>query len=59
MACGTGACAWVVAGIASGKLGRIVRVHLRGGDLTVEWKAGEHVQMTGEAKEVFTGEYEI
>ena len=59
MACGTGACASVVAGIASGKLGSIVRVHLRGGDLTVEWKAGEHVQMTGEAKEVFTGEYEI
>jgi len=59
MACGTGACASVVAGIVSGKLGSIVKVHLRGGDLTVEWKAGEHVQMTGEAKEVFTGEYEI
>jgi len=27
--------------------------------LTVEWNEGEHVQMTGEAKEVFTGEYEI
>jgi len=59
MACGTGACASVVAGIISGKLGNIVKVHLRGGDLTVEWNEGEHVQMTGEAKEVFTGEYEI
>ena len=59
MACGTGACASVVAGIISGKLGNIVKVHLRGGDLTVEWKAGEHVQMTGEAKEVFAGEYEV
>ena len=59
MACGSGACASVVAGIISGKLGNIVKVHLRGGDLTVEWNEGEHVQMTGEAKEVFTGEYEI
>jgi len=59
MACGTGSCAAVVAGITSGRLGNIVKVHLRGGDLTVEWNEGENVQMTGEAKEVFTGEYEV
>jgi diaminopimelate epimerase len=59
MACGTGSCAAVVAGITRGKLDNKVKVHLRGGDLTVEWNEGEHVQMTGEAKEVFTGEYEI
>jgi diaminopimelate epimerase len=59
MACGTGSCAAVVAGITRGKLDNKVKVHLRGGDLTVEWNEGEHVQMTGEAKEVFIGEYEI
>jgi len=59
MACGTGSCAAVVAGITGGRLDNKVKVHLRGGDLTVEWNEGEHVQMTGEAKEVFTGEYEI
>lgn len=59
MACGTGSCAAVVAGIESGRLNNKVKVHLRGGDLTVEWKAGEQVRMTGEAKEVFAGEYEI
>ena len=59
MACGTGSCAAVVAGIESGRLNNKVKVHLRGGDLTIEWKVGEKVQMTGEAKEVFTGEYEI
>jgi diaminopimelate epimerase len=48
-----------VAGIISNKLDNKVMVHLRGGDLTVEWNAGEHVKMTGGAKEVFTGDYEV
>ncbi len=59
LACGTGSCASVAAGIISGKLDNKVKVHLRGGDLSIEWNEGEHVKMTGEAKEVFSGEYEI
>ncbi|MDD3706563.1 MAG: diaminopimelate epimerase [Clostridiaceae bacterium] len=59
LACGTGSCASVVAGIIGGYLDSKVKVHLRGGDLSIEWNKGEHVQMTGEAKEVFTGVYEI
>ena len=59
LACGTGSCASVVAGIIGGYLDSKVKVHLRGGDLTIEWNKEEHVQMTGEAKEVFTGVYEI
>lgn len=58
LACGTGSCAAVVAGIVNGKLNNKVKVHLRGGDLTIEWNEGEHVKMTGEAKDVFTGKYE-
>lgn len=58
LACGTGSCAAVVAGIAGNKLNNKVKVHLRGGDLTIEWNEDEHVKMTGEAREVFTGEYE-
>lgn len=56
LACGTGSCASVVAGILNNKLDSKVLVHLRGGDLTIEWK-GQNVLMTGEAIEVFNGEY--
>jgi diaminopimelate epimerase len=59
LACGTGASASVVAGIVSGRLDNKVKVHLRGGDLIIEWNQGENVKMTGEAKEVFTGEYKF
>ena len=54
-ACGTGACAAVVAGISHGLLTDTVLVHLPGGDLTIHWKEGESVMMTGPATEVFTG----
>lgn len=57
LACGTGSCASVVAGILNKKLDKKVLVHLRGGDLTIEWQ-GENVLMTGEALEVFHGEYD-
>ncbi|KUO72726.1 MAG: diaminopimelate epimerase [Clostridia bacterium BRH_c25] len=59
LACGTGACAAVVAGITANKLNNKVKVHLRGGDLTIEWNKLDNVKMTGDAKEVFVGEYEI
>lgn len=59
MACGTGACATVVAAVLNGLTGRTVTVHLRGGDLTIEWRPDDnHVYMTGGATTVFEGTYE-
>jgi len=59
LACGTGACAAVVAGIRLGLLDPRVRVTTRGGDLTIEWVKDRHVMMTGDAVRVFDGEIEI
>ena len=57
LACGTGACAAVVACVLNGQTGRRVLVHLPGGDLDIEWsEADNHVYMTGPAAEVFDGE---
>jgi diaminopimelate epimerase len=60
LACGTGACAAVVAGIRAGWLDPTVDVHTRGGRLTIEWRGlapeATHVQMTGPAETVFEGE---
>jgi len=58
-ACGTGACAVGVAGSLNGKTGRKITVHLRGGDLLIEWRANNHVYMTGGAEEVFQGTVKI
>ena len=57
MACGTGACAAVVAASRLGLSDRSALVHLRGGDLQIEWADDNHVYMIGEAATVFTGEY--
>ena len=60
LACGTGACAAVVAGIQQGWLEHQVQVHTHGGMLTIEWQgAGASVMMSGPATTVFTGEMEI
>jgi len=60
LACGTGACAAVVAGIRLGWLAPRVDVHTRGGLLTIEWAGGDtSVLMTGPAETVFEGEIEI
>ena len=63
LACGTGACAAVVAGIRLGWLGRRVRVHTRGGELLVEWPDSADdsaaVLLTGPAEFVFEGEIEL
>jgi len=60
LACGTGACAAVVAGITRSLLDREVTVATRGGDLGISWAgAGEPVMMTGPAVAVFEGEIEI
>ena len=57
MACGTGACAAVVAGVLNGKNSRKTTVELLGGELTIEWKeADNHVYLTGGATTVFEGE---
>ena len=69
LACGTGACAAVVAGIRRGLLDHEVRVTTRGGDLTIRWPRGreapgetyadEPVMMTGDAVRVFDGTIEV
>jgi diaminopimelate epimerase len=60
LACGTGACAAVVAGIRAGWLGSRVDVRTRGGTLTVEWGGADaHVLMTGPAETAFEGEIEL
>jgi diaminopimelate epimerase len=57
LACGTGACATVVAGILGQWSDRQVVVHLRGGDLSIRVDESDgHVFMTGPATEVFTAE---
>ncbi|SBT03316.1 diaminopimelate epimerase [Candidatus Accumulibacter aalborgensis] len=60
LACGTGACAAVVAGIARGLLDSPVRVETRGGALMVAWNGtGTPVLMSGPAVTVFKGEVEL
>jgi diaminopimelate epimerase len=55
LACGTGACAVLVAGVINGRLKREAEIQLPGGALTVEWREDNHVYMTGPAVEVFSG----
>jgi len=58
LACGTGACAAVVAGIRRGLLDARVRVHTRGGPLTITWSGDAlPVLMKGPARTVFEGEW--
>jgi len=60
LACGTGACAAVVAGIRQGLLDAKVDVEARGGRLTIEWAGGDAtVLMTGPAETVFEGDIEL
>ena len=63
LACGTGACAAVVAGIRLGWLDERVDVHTRGGLLTIAWTStpslDQPVMMTGPATTVFDGEIEL
>ncbi len=60
LACGTGACAAVVAGILRGLLDARVRVTTRGGDLGILWAGeGSPVMMTGPAVSVFEGEIDL
>ncbi|MBI2145351.1 diaminopimelate epimerase [Candidatus Woesearchaeota archaeon] len=59
LACGTGSCASVVACVLNEKTGNKVKVHLKGGDLLVEWAKDGRVYMTGPASTVFTGAISI
>ncbi|MFD2365286.1 diaminopimelate epimerase [Pseudoduganella sp. GCM10020061] len=60
LACGTGACAAVVAGIRRGLLDSPVRVDARGGVLSIAWQGeGQPVMMTGPAVTVFEGVVEV
>lgn len=56
-ACGTGACASVVAGVINAKTERRVTVKLDGGDLLIEWPEQKNIFMTGPAEEIFEGEW--
>lgn len=55
LACGTGACAILVAGALSGRTQRKAQIELPGGLLDVEWAENDHVYMAGPAAVVFTG----
>jgi diaminopimelate epimerase len=58
LACGTGACAGVVAGVLGNLTDRSVNVHLPGGTLHIEWNENNNrVFLTGPAEEVFHGVY--
>jgi len=59
LACGTGACATVVACILNNKTSRNVLAHLPGGDLRIEWLGDNRVVMTGSATEVFSGDVSL
>ncbi|MBI4729919.1 MAG: diaminopimelate epimerase [Acidobacteria bacterium] len=59
LACGTGACAVVVAGALRGLTARRASVRLPGGTLEIDWTSAGEVLMTGPVEEVFTGEIPI
>jgi len=59
LACGTGACAVLVAGVLTGRLSRQAKVNLPGGDLQVHWAESGQVKMSGPAVEVFRGHLDL
>jgi len=59
LACGTGACAALVAAVLNKKTDREATIHLPGGDLDIQWADDGHVYMTGPAELAFRGEMEI
>ena len=59
LACGTGACAVLAAGVKTGRCGRRASVHLPGGVLELDWQRdGGHIFMTGPAVTVFEADLE-
>lgn len=57
LACGTGACASVVAAVLNGHSGRETEVQLPFGSLLIKWREDGYIEMTGPAETVFKGEY--
>lgn len=57
LACGTGACATLVAASTLGLVGRAAPVRLPGGALYIRWQPDNHLHMTGPAETVFEGEW--
>lgn len=55
LACGTGASAVCVSGALTDRTDRKILAHLPGGDLTLDWRSDNHLNMTGPATEVFQG----
>jgi diaminopimelate epimerase len=59
LACGTGACATLVACALNNKTDRSAIIHLPGGDLSITWSDDNHIIMEGPANRVFTGSIDI
>jgi len=57
-ACGSAACAAAVAGARTGRTDRAIRLTAPGGDLRVEWRADDHVILTGPAEWEFSGSFD-
>lgn len=56
LACGTGACASLIAGVLTGRCDRQATIELPGGPLTIEWsESNDRLYMTGPAEQVFAG----
>jgi diaminopimelate epimerase len=59
LACGSGACAALVNAARRGLTGRVATVVVDGGELTIAWRADNHVLMTGPVATSFTGEIDL
>ncbi len=59
LACGSGACAAVVAASKQGIIGRTAKVNMPGGQLLVNWHEDGQVYLAGHARQVFSGEIEL
>ncbi len=59
LACGTGACATLVACTLNNKTDRSATIHLPGGDLKISWREDNHVILEGPANRVFIGSFDI
>jgi diaminopimelate epimerase len=57
LACGTGACASLVAGVLTGRCDRRATIELPGGCLEIEWTIDDRIYMTGPATRVFSGTF--
>ena len=59
LACGTGSCATLVAGVLTGQTDRKAEIELDGGRLFVEWAENNHIFMTGPAELVYEGKLDF